>query len=85
MRSAEFIISDPAGIHARPAGYLVKEAEKYRSEIRISCRDKSASAGRLFALMKLGAKQGDTLTVSAEGEDEDAALAAVLSFMKEHF
>lgn len=84
MKNFEFTVSDPVGIHARPAGLLVKEASKCASVITIAKNGKSADAKRIMALMSLGVKQGDTVTVTVEGDDEDSAAEKIESFMKEN-
>lgn len=70
MQNFEVVVSDPVGIHARPAGMLVKEAQKLSSDIVITCKGKTADAKKLLAVMSLCAKGGDTLSVSVEGENE---------------
>ena len=82
MQKFDFTVTDENGIHARPAGLLVKEVQKLSSRVTVACRDKSADAGKLFALMALGAKCGDTLTVTVEGINEQADAAAVYRFMQ---
>jgi phosphocarrier protein len=77
MQTFEYTITDPLGIHARPAGMIVTEAKKFASQITISKGEKTADARRLFALMGLSAKAGDTLTVTCVGEDETAAVRAL--------
>ena len=73
------------GIHARPAGLLVKEAEKFLSDIQIKISDdRSADAKRLFALMGLGAAKDDVITVSISGEDEEVAAAAIKVFLEKN-
>ena len=73
------------GIHARPAGLLVKEAEKFLSDIQIKMSDdRSADAKRLFALMGLGAAKDDVITVSISGEDEEVAAAAIKVFLEKN-
>ena len=59
MKSFNYVITDEVGIHARPAGILVKEAKKYASTIMIVKGEKKADASRLMALMGLGVKCGD--------------------------
>ena len=71
MKSFEYTITDPVGIHARPAGNLAKEAKQYEAVVTITKDGKSAEAKKLMALMALGVKQGDTVTVSVEGADEE--------------
>ncbi len=85
MRQFEYVIGDEAGIHARPAGLLVREAKKYDSKITVSKGDKSASATGLMALMGLGVKCGDRVCVRAEGGDEAAAYEGLRAFFEENF
>lgn len=83
MKQFDYIIRDELGIHARPAGMLVKEAAKFVSAITIAKGEKRADAKKIFGLMGLGAKCGDTVTLTADGPDEDTAAAALETFMKE--
>lgn len=85
MRSATYIVTATDGIHARPAGYLVKEAGNFQADITISFENKTASARKLFALMKLGIKQGDMITVTADGSDEATAIEAVMQILEANF
>ena len=82
MKEFSYVITDKEGIHARPAGLLVKEAAKFASDIKVSKDDKRGDLKRIFSVMGLGAKCGDTLTVTISGADEDAAAAAVEAFFK---
>lgn len=84
MKTFEYVITDNEGIHARPAGLLVKTASKYKSTITITKDDKKADAKRIFAVMGLGAKKAETITLTVEGEDEDAAVAELETFLKEN-
>ena len=85
MKSFDYVITDPVGIHARPAGILVKEVKKYTSKIEVVKGEKSAAATKLMALMGLGVKSGDTVTVRVEGEDEEAAFDAIKTFFENNF
>ena len=83
MKSFDYVITDPVGIHARPAGVLVKEIKKFAgSTVTISKGEKSVNALKLMALMGMGIKQGDTVTVAVEGGDEEAVAAAIEDFFK---
>ena len=85
MKEFQYKIKDGVGIHARPAGLLVKEAEKFLSDIQIKMLDdRSADAKRLFALMGLGAAKNDVITVSISGEDEEVAAAAIKVFLEKN-
>ncbi|HIZ65828.1 MAG TPA: HPr family phosphocarrier protein [Candidatus Blautia pullicola] len=82
MKTFDYTIKDELGIHARPAGVLVKEAKKYQSAITITKDGKSAAATKLMAIMSLGVKCGNTVQVSVEGEDEDTAAEAMKAFFE---
>ena len=84
MKKFEYTITDPVGIHARPAGLLAKAAKALDSTVTISKADgsKSAVATKLMAVMGLGIKQGDTVIVIVEGGDEESNIAAVEKFFK---
>lgn len=84
MKTFNYTITDNAGIHARPAGLLSKTAAGFKSDVIISLNGKEAEAGRLFALMGLGVKKGDTVAVKISGEDEDAAAQIMEKFFKEN-
>ena len=82
MKEFKYVVTDAQGIHARPAGLLVKEAKKFESECTITKDGKTKKLTQLMMLMSLGVKQGDTVTVSAEGADEDAAVASRKEFFE---
>lgn len=84
MKEFKYTITDPEGIHARPAGILVKQAAKYMSIIKIVKGQKSADAKRLFGLMGLGVKTGEEVTVTVEGADEDIAVKELETFFEEN-
>ena len=85
MKKFEYIITDPVGIHARPAGLLVKAAKALDSAITIEkAGGGSTAATKLMALMGLGIKQGDTVSVTVEGGSEDANAAAMEQFFKDN-
>ena len=79
MKTFEYTIKDELGIQA---GLLVKEAKKYESECTITKDGKTKKLTQLMMLMSLGVKQGETVTVTAEGADEDAAIAGLKEFFE---
>ena len=83
MTTFNYTITDPVGIHARPAGLLVKEIKGYAgSTVTIEKGEKAVNALKLMALMQMGIKQGDTVKVTVEGGDEEAVAAAIEAFFK---
>ena len=85
MKAFEYTITDPVGIHARPAGILVKEIKKYASTVTVIKGEKAVNALKLMALMGMGIKQGDTVKVTIEGADEETTAAEIESFFKANF
>jgi phosphocarrier protein len=86
MKEFSYTITDPLGIHARPAGLFIKKLEEFKSAITISRTDNGASCDgkKLLALMKLKVKQNDTIVVKAEGEDEGAVIEAAQAYLFAH-
>lgn len=83
MKTFQYTITDPVGIHARPAGLLVKAAKALDSTVTIEKEGgRSAAATKLMALMGMGIKQGDVVTVTVEGGDEEANAAAMEQFFQ---
>lgn len=82
MKEFKYVITDELGIHARPAGLLVKEAAKFQSDIKIKKGEKEADAKRIFGIMGLAAKKGDEIILTADGTDEADAIVAIEEFLK---
>ena len=80
MREFKYVVTDPEGIHARPAGELVKA---FSSDIKIAKGGKAMNCKAIFGIMGLAVKKGDEVTLTFEGADEDAAYEAVSKFMQE--
>lgn len=83
MQTFEYIIKAPQGLHARPAGLLVKCAQGCTSSVKLEVGEKSADAKRLFAVMGLGVKQGDTVRFHIEGETEQEDFNTIRTFCEE--
>ena len=85
MKKFDYTIQDPVGIHARPAGLLVKEAKAFADTVVTITKDgTTVKATQLMKLMGLGVKQGDVVTVQAEGANEEAAIAALSDFFNKN-
>ena len=84
MKEFKYVITDSEGIHARPAGALVKKANEFAAKITIQRGGKSADVKRIFAVMGLGVKQQEEITVTVEGDDEAEAAEAMEQFLKEN-
>ena len=84
MKEFTYKICDDAGIHARPAGLLVKKASEFSSEIMIFKDQKQADAKKIFGIMGLGAKKDDTVRVQVSGDDEDRAVSELEKFFRDN-
>jgi phosphocarrier protein len=83
MKEFQFTVKDPVGIHARPAGLIVKKAKEYQSTITVVHGDKSAKMTALMKLMGLGIKCNDTITIQVEGDDEEKCAAEIEKYLEE--
>lgn len=84
MQQFTYTITDPLGIHARPAGLITKKAMEFSCTITLETPTAKADAKRIMAVMRLVAKQGTPLTVTCQGEDEQSAAKQLEEFLKEH-
>lgn len=81
MKEFKHVINDPMGLHARPAGMLVKAVAPYASKVTITAPTGTADAKRLMGIMRLAAKQGMELTFTLEGPDEEKAATELQAFL----
>jgi phosphocarrier protein len=72
------------GLHARPAGELVKEAVKCSSEVTIRKGEKTGNAKRLFNVMSLNVKGNEEVEIMVEGENEQKEAEALEAFIREN-
>ncbi len=82
MTSFTYAITDKEGMHARPAGMMVKEMQKYECAIKIKKGEKAVDAKRLFAVMGLGVKCGQEVELTFDGTDEQAACETMKAFFE---
>ena len=78
MAEVRLSVLDPAGLHARPAAQFVKTASRFQSDIVLDTGDKSANAKSLVGILGLAIRPGAVVSLTADGPDADAALAALL-------
>lgn len=84
MKTFEYTIQDELGIHARPAGLLVKCVKASGSKVTIIKGEKTVDASKLMAVMGMGVKCQDTVRIDIDGEDEDSAYEAVKKFFDDN-
>lgn len=83
MKQFTYTITDALGIHARPAGQMAKLAAGFKSNVTLDTPNGKADAKRIMAVMRLAVKKDMAVTVTCEGDDEEAACAALSAFLTE--
>lgn len=82
MVEKEIVITNPTGLHTRPAKQVVDAAKTFKSEISLIKNDRKESAKSLIKIMKLGITSGNKIIVRCEGEDEEKALTSLVSIIQ---
>ncbi|MBN1259191.1 MAG: HPr family phosphocarrier protein [Anaerolineae bacterium] len=85
MSEITLTVHHAAGLHARPASLFVKEAGKYRSKVTVQHGERTANAKSMLSVLTLGVNQGAVITITATGEDEDAAIAGLQALIENNF
>lgn len=85
MVKQELVLNNSVGLHARPATFFIQKANEYKSSIWVEKKDRRVNAKSLLGVLSLGVAPGDTVLLSADGEDEDAAVAGLLDLVSNNF
>ena len=85
MEQFEYTIKDPNGLHARPAGLLIRRMQTVEGEWTIEKGEKTANMKKLLAVMGLGVRSGDRITVRAEGNYRSQDVLEIKRFFEENF
>ena len=91
MKESKVVVNNKVGLHARPASLFVQEAAKFSSDIRVSCTDpdtkelREANAKSILGILTLGVFQGMEIHIQAEGDDEEAAVEALIALVNNNF
>ncbi len=84
MKEFKYTITDPEGIHARPAGLFVKAAAAVPCKVTIAKDGKEVDAKRILGVMSLGVKQGEEITLKTDGDGEEEAMETLQKFLQEN-
>lgn len=86
MQQMAVTLTNPTGLHARPAARFVQTAQKFSgTRIKLIKDDKEVNAASIMEVLTLGAVQGTTLTIVADGPEEQAAVAALAGLIRTGF
>lgn len=84
MKEFTYVIKDEIGIHARPAGNMVRMLKDTKSSITLECKGKRADAKKIFSLISLAAKKDDEIKIIIDGEDEEKVEKDLLKYLSEN-
>ena len=85
MIQREVTITNSSGLHARPATFFIQKANEYRSTVMVERDDRKVNAKSLLGVLSLGIVKGSTITISAEGPDEEEAVNALCTLIAGNF
>lgn len=85
MKQITTTLTNPVGLHARPAAQMVKAAAKFKSKITLEGNGRKADAKSIIMVLGMGLRQNDVITISAEGADEEAAIEILAELVKQRF
>jgi phosphocarrier protein len=85
MISRDIVINNTSGLHARPATFFIQKANSYRASIWIEKDDRKVNAKSLLGVLSLGIAKGMTVTLIADGQDEESAIAGLVELVNGGF
>ena len=85
MKQITMTLTNPIGLHARPAAQMVKAAAKFKSKITLEGNGRKADAKSIIMVLGMGLRQNDVITISAEGADEEAAIGILAELVEQRF
>jgi phosphocarrier protein len=85
MYSKEVTIMNQVGLHARPATYFIQKANEFKEEIKVTKDEREVNGKSLLGVLSLGITRGSSITISATGENEQAAVEALVALIESNF
>lgn len=85
MKTREIVITNASGLHARPATFFIQKANSYKSTIWVEKDDRKVNAKSLLGVLSMGIAKGMTVTLIADGADEEAALGGLAELIDSGF
>ena len=85
MISKEIVVQNQVGLHARPATFFIQKANEFTSSVWISREERKVNAKSLLGVLSLGITRGMTITLTADGADEEAAINELVTLIETNF
>lgn len=81
MITRDITIQNAVGLHARPATFFIQKANAYKSSVWVECNERKVNAKSLLGVLSMGITKGMTITLIADGSDENEALDGLCTFL----
>ena len=85
MYSKEVVVQNQIGLHARPATFFIQRANEFKATIWVEKDERRVSAKSLLGVLSLGITRGTSITLLAEGTDEETAINALVALINSNF
>ena len=85
MKSRQVVITNASGLHARPATFFIQKANCYKCSIWVEKDDRKVNAKSLLGVLSMGIAKGMTVTLIADGQDEENALTGLATLIESGF
>ena len=85
MVSSEVTVNNSVGLHARPAMFFIQRANSFKSSIWVEKDDRRVNAKSLLGVLSLGIVKGTTITIIADGSDEEDAVNTLVGIIESNF
>ncbi len=85
MYSREVTVKNQVGLHARPATYFIQKANEFKATIWVEKDERQVSAKSLLGVLSMGIVRGTTITVKADGTDEETAVNSLVELINSNF
>lgn len=85
MYSQEAVVNNQVGLHARPATFFIQKANEFKSSIWVEKEERKVNAKSLLGVLSLGIVKGTTITLIADGDDEETAVNTLVELVKDNF
>ena len=85
MYMQEVVVQNPVGLHARPATFFIQKANEFKSSIWVESEDRQVNAKSLLGVLSLGITKGLTITIIADGPDEEDTVNNLVDLISYNF
>ena len=82
MKEIKVVVIDPVGLHARPATVAVNAASKFKSDVKVSFKERSVNMKSIMGVMSSGIPTQSEITITCDGEDEEVAITTIEEILK---